>query len=77
MTEVEVCLEFACRACGGSIELTVRCEGELLALTTKVLARTRIYCPNCGEKIDVTFDPDGVVYDVAACNDRLRQPSLN
>jgi hypothetical protein len=77
MTEVEVCLEFACHDCCRSIELVVRCEGAVLGLTTKVLARTRIICPNCGEKIDLTFDPEGAVYDVAPCVDTLPQPSLN
>ncbi|HEX4588482.1 MAG TPA: hypothetical protein VH120_01030 [Gemmataceae bacterium] len=77
MTAVEVCLDFACHACCGWIQMTVRCEGTLLALTTKVLARTIINCPSCGEKIDLTFDPEGMVYDVAPCNDMLPQPSLN
>jgi hypothetical protein len=77
MTCMETCLDFACHECCRSIELVVRCEGEVLELTTKVLARTRINCPNCGEKIDLTFDPEGAVYDVSPCEDTLPQPSLN
>jgi hypothetical protein len=73
----EVCLDFACHACCRSVQLIARCEGPLLGLTTKVLARTIIDCPNCGEKIDLTFDPDGAVYDVAPYEDSLPQPSLN
>jgi hypothetical protein len=76
-TEVLVCLDFACHACCRPVELTARCRGAVLTLTTKVLARTVIECPNCGEKIDLTFDPEGEVYDVSPCEDTLPQPSLN
>jgi hypothetical protein len=62
MTELLVCLEFACHACHQPVVLTVKCEGAVLALTTKVLAAVTIPCPHCGEKIDLTFDPDGAVY---------------
>ena len=78
MTEVEVCLGFACHSCCRPIHMIAKCRGAVLTLTTKVLARIIIECPNCGEKIDLTFDPDGAVYDVAPYEDaRLPQPSLN
>jgi hypothetical protein len=78
MTELEVCLDFTCHTCCRPVQLIAKCRGAVLALTTKVLARTIIDCPNCGEKIDLTFDPDGAVYDVAPYEDaRLPQPSLN
>ena len=78
MTELLVCLDFACHACHRPIELTARCEGAVLALTTKVLAAVTISCPNCGDKIDLTFDPDGTVYAVEPhVGPRLPQPSLN
>ena len=78
MTELLVCLEFACHACRRPIELTVKCEGAVLALTTKVMTDVTIPCPNCHRLIDVTFDPEGQVYQVA-CHvaPRLPQPSLN
>jgi len=65
MTEVEVCLDFACRACRRPVQLIVRCEGAVLALTTKVMTAVTVPCPNCRAMIDVTFDPDGTVYRVA------------
>jgi hypothetical protein len=78
MTELEVCLEFACTCCCRPVELVVRCEGPVLALTTKVLADVTIDCPNCGEPIDVTFDPEGAVYAVAPHEaPRIPVPSLN
>ena len=78
MTELLVCLEFECHACFGPVRLTLKCEGAVLALTTKVLADVTIACPHCESKIDVTFDPEGVVYEVAPhVAARLPQPSLN
>jgi hypothetical protein len=78
MTELEVCLDFACHACRRPVQLIVRCEGAMLALTTKVLAAVTVPCPNCKIKIDVTFDPDGIVYDVARhVAPRIPEPSLN
>jgi hypothetical protein len=76
-TEVEVYLDFACHACRGAITMVARCKGALLTLTTKVLCRKMIACPNCGKRIDLTFDPDGAVYDVSPCEDTLPQPSWN
>ena len=49
MTELDVCLEFACTCCRRPVELVVRCEGPVLTLTSKVLANATIDCPNCGE----------------------------
>jgi hypothetical protein len=78
MTELEVCLDFACHACRRPVQLIVRCEGAMLALTTKVLAGVTVPCPNCKSMIDVTFDPDGIVYGVAPyVAARLPVPSLN
>ena len=77
LTVLEVCLDFACHACCRSVHMIARCEGEVLSLTTKVLARKIIRCPNCGERIDLTFDPEGAVYEVSPCDDTLPQPSLN
>ena len=76
-TEVEVCLAFACHACHGAIEMVARCQGALLALTTKVFCRKVIDCPNCGDRIDLTFDPEGAIYDVSPCEDTLPRPSMN
>ena len=60
MTELEVCLDFACHACRRPVQLIVRCEGAMLALTTKVLATVTRPVPELSAtKIDVTFDPDG------------------
>jgi hypothetical protein len=78
MTELLVCLDFACHICRRPVLLTLKCEGALLALTTKVLADVTIPCPHCKTKIDVTFDPDGTVYEVARhAAPRLPEPSLN
>jgi hypothetical protein len=76
-TEVDVCVDFRCHACGGAIHMVARCKGALLTLTTKVDCRTVIACPNCGDRIDLTFDADGEVKDVSPCEDTLPQPSLN
>jgi len=72
MTELEVSLDFACRACDGPVGVTVRCAGDALRLTTKVAAAVAVPCPNCGTVNDVTFDPDGAVHSVAA-----RYPARN
>jgi len=78
MTELLVSLDFACRVCRRPVQLVLKCEGAVLALTTKVLADVTVACPHCDMKIDVTFDPDGTVYDVARhVAARLPQPSLN
>jgi hypothetical protein len=78
MTELEVCLGFACHACRRPVELVVKCEGAVLALTTKVMTDVTIPCPNCRALIDVTFDPEGSVYRVAThVAPRIPQPSLN
>jgi hypothetical protein len=78
MTELLVSLEFACGVCDRPVQLVLKCEGAVLALTTKVLAGVTVTCPHCIKKIDVTFDPDGTVYDVARhVAARLPEPSLN
>jgi hypothetical protein len=78
MTELEVSLDFACHNCCHPVGVTVRCAGAMLTLTTKVLANVVVPCPNCGDLIDVTFDPDGTVHAVAPHEaPRLPEPSVN
>ncbi len=78
MTELEVKLDFACHACHQPIGVTVRCAGEMLRLTTKVLANVVVPCPTCQSVNKLVFEPDGTVHAVEPhVPARLSEPSRN
>lgn len=78
MTELEVCMDFACHACCQPVGVTVRCAGSMLTASTKVLASVAVPCPTCGLVNNLTFEPDGTVHAVTPhVPHRLPEPSKN
>jgi hypothetical protein len=77
MVEVKVILDFACAACGQSVQVTLKCAGPKLALHTG-LAAVEVPCPHCRRVSQVCFAPNGTVRSVRAAEaGGLPRPSWN
>lgn len=74
---MEIDLNFACCACGGTMGVTVNCSGS--AAGAIAVASVKVPCPSCGSIIRVAFAPDGTLHDVATqCGYwQCPEPSLN
>ena len=79
MTELKVNLDFACHACGEPVGVTVKCAGDHLTATARVVAAVLVPCPCCGRVNQVLFEPNGTVRDVRPLHatGRLPEPSVN
>lgn len=78
MTDVTVCLDFACLECRKPVGVTLQCTGDPVSLAETQSASVPVPCPHCGLVNKLTFDPDGRVHDVEHYNPhRLPQPSVN
>ena len=64
MTELMVCLDFACVTCESTFGVTVQCEGPNLGATGRVVASVAVPCPHCHQVNEVVFEPNGTVLDV-------------
>jgi hypothetical protein len=79
MLELKVVLDFACCSCGLHVGVTVKCAGKGLAGAARSVAAVNVPCPNCGQVIELFFEPSGTVRDVCpyrAPRQRL-EPSVN
>ncbi len=80
MLDLQVLLQIACCRCNGSMEATLKCEGEGLGDGADVNALVSLSCPACQQVNQVIFRPeDGRVIDVMSELRifRIPEPSLN
>jgi hypothetical protein len=79
MTELLVCMDFACCTCAHEMEVTVKCEGKGLAAGPRTVAAVNIACPYCGAVNRVCFEPSGTVRAVLPqqVSRLIPEPSLN
>lgn len=79
MLELQVVLDFECCACGNTVGVTLKCEGEGLSGGLRSVAAVKIPCPTCGVVNQLYFEPNGTVRDVVPCESPRRRlvPSLN
>jgi hypothetical protein len=79
MSELQLNLDFDCQECEGSVNITVKCQGQGLAHGPRSVAAVKIPCPHCGSVNQVCFHPTGTVVAVnlmqVSC--RLLTPSIN
>jgi hypothetical protein len=61
MLELQVILDFACCNCGDPVSVTVRCEGQGMALKGRTVASVEVPCPACWGMNRLFFEPTGVV----------------
>jgi phage FluMu protein Com len=61
MLELQVVLDFACCNCAEPVIVTVRCEGNGLALKARAVASVDISCPSCRVLNRLFFEPTGTV----------------
>lgn len=79
MMELQVVLDFACRVCGEAVSVTVKCEGNEVALAGRPIARVQVPCPGCGTVHALEFEPNGTLRTVRPWTGPrlLLEPSLN
>ena len=61
MLELQVILDFACCNCSEPVTVTVRCEGNGVALKGRTVASVDVPCPCCRLTNRLFFEPTGTV----------------
>jgi hypothetical protein len=74
MLELLVTLDFACWTCGYPVKVTLHCAGKGLAAGLRTVAAVNVPCPTCGAVNHVSFEPCGIVRDVAPYTGPRPQP---
>jgi hypothetical protein len=78
MTEVQLSLDFACCACSGNVNVTLKCAGKGLAGGAHAVAAASVPCPECCAVNQILFEPCGTVRAVRPLRAwGLPEPSLN
>jgi hypothetical protein len=79
MMELNLSLDFACCACGQSVNVTLKCEGRGLAAGARAVATVNVPCPACCTVNQLYFEPSGTVRAVAPYEGHpgRPQPSVN